>query len=286
MTVAQTTEEFPAQRGGAKALLLTVLGEFVLPIGGEVWTSTLVTVAETLGIGEKNARQAIARIGDQGLITSERHGRQVRWSLTPVGRDLLETGAQRIYEFGTSTVDWHGTWLVAHCPIAESQRTLRTQLRTRLGFLGFGELSASLLISPHAARETQLRDVLADLDLLAECVVLRSTTGSSDEDESLVERAWDLDALVQSYGHFQRTYHACNPSTAPATCRTLVEMVHDWRRYPFSDPELPTELLPNPWAGAAATATFHARHAMWSPVARSWFRTLEAGRTPVRVHGE
>ncbi len=56
----------PAQRGGAKALLLTVFGEFVLPSGGAVWTSSLIAAGEALGIGEKNARQAIARIGDQG----------------------------------------------------------------------------------------------------------------------------------------------------------------------------------------------------------------------------
>ena len=81
----------PAQRGGAKALLLTVLGEFVLPSGGSAWTSTLVTTAETLGIGEKNARQALARIADQGLIESrpgDRDRRQRLLRLTPAGMAL------------------------------------------------------------------------------------------------------------------------------------------------------------------------------------------------------
>jgi len=277
MTLATAGEELPAQRGGAKALLLTVFGEFVLPAGGEAWTSSLVSAAESLGIGEKNARQAIARIGDQGLIVSRRHGRQVRWSLTDTGRELFESGARRIYDFGSAGVDWHGEWLVAHCQVAESQRSLRTQLRTQLGFLGFGELSASLLISPHLDREPQLRHVLAELGLSDEGVVLRSTTASAEEDASLVERAWDLDALAASYRSFRGSYERRRPSTEEESFRALVELVHDWRRFPFVDPELPTDLLPEPWAGTTAASTFHDRHAAWTVSAQDWFGALESG---------
>lgn len=276
MTLAALGEELPAQRGGAKALLLTVLGEFVRPAGGEVWTSSLVTVAETLGIGEKNARQAIARIGDQGLIASRRHGRQVRWSLTAAGRELLESGARRIYEFGSAGADWHGEWLVAHCQVAESQRSLRTQLRTQLGFLGFGELSASLLISPHLDREPQLRQVLDDLGLSDDRVVFRSTTASAEEDGAIVERAWDLDGLAESYRSFRSSYARRRPSTDEESFRALVELVHDWRRFPFIDPELPSVLLPEPWAGATAASTFHAQRTAWSASAQAWFSEVES----------
>jgi len=277
VTLAAVNDELPAQRGGAKALLLTVLGEFVLPSGGAVWTSSLVAAADVLGIGEKNARQAIARIGEQGLIESGRHGRQVRWTLTEAGRELLESGAQRIYSFGTGEVEWRGEWLVAHCPVAESQRSLRTQLRTQLGFLGFGELSASLLVSPHVDREPQLRGVLRDLGLLDESVVLRSTTASIDDDADLARRAWDLDALAAAYSVFVRDQTARRTDSVAAAFGAVVELVHDWRRFPFVDPELPTELLPDGWAGATAAATFHARHAAWSPRAQHWFDGVESG---------
>lgn len=269
------TEALPAQRGGAKALLLTVLGEFVLPAGGEAWTSSLVAAAGALGIGEKNARQAIARIGDQGLVESVRHGRRVRWSLTPHGRRLLESGARRIYEFGTTSVEWHGEWLVAHCPVAESQRNLRNQLRTQLGFLGFGELSASLLVSPHLEREAQLREVIQDLGLTEDSVVLRSMTTSSEENADLVARAWNLDELAAAYNSFGLAQRCCDPGTDENAFRAVVELVHDWRRFPFTDPELPTTLLPERWVGTSAARTFHERHAAWSPAATRWFGKFE-----------
>jgi phenylacetic acid degradation operon negative regulatory protein len=272
-----------AQRRGAKALLLTILGEFVLPSGGSAWTASLVGAAATMHVGEKNARQAIARIGDQGLIESERHGRTARWSLTDPGRELLESGADRIYELGTKLVEWQGEWLVAHCPVGEEQRALRHQLRTKLRFLGFGELSANLLISPHIEREPALRSVLDDLGLQCESTVLRSTTSSSEENAALVARAWNLDALAESYRAFWLFQSRQEPRTPDETFASLAALVHEWRRFPFSDPELPTQLLPQPWQGTAAAQVFQQNHDRWSSVAQHWFADLEAQHS-VRVN--
>lgn len=258
-------------RDGAKALLLTVLGEFVLPAGGSVWTSSLIAAADALGISEKNARQAVARIADQQLIGSNRHGRLVRWSLTERGRRLLEAGAERIYDFGTASHDWNGEWLVIHCPVPEAQRAVRNQLRTALAFQGFGELSASLSISPHVEREGEVRRTLDELGLMGESVVLRSRTGSRTDDADLVARAWSLDELAATYGEFCRSHRDLRSDDPAATFRATVELVHDWRRLPFIDPELPAELLPANWAGAEAATLFRDRRAEWLPVARTWF---------------
>jgi len=264
-------ELLPARRGGAKALLLTVLGEFVLPTGGAAWTSSLVAAGGALGIGEKNARQAIARIADDGLIESRRHGRRVQWSLTPAGRKLLETGTHRIYEFGRGAVEWEGEWLVAHCPIPESQRALRHQLRTQLAFEGFGELSASLAVSPHPERESALRRILAELGLDADTVVLRCRTGSIDADADLVSRAWELDELAEQYSAFTAAQQQRQLGSAVASFGAIVELVHDWRLFLFVDPELPTELLPDNWAGTTAAQVFHDCHEAWSLAALDWF---------------
>ena len=43
----------------ARSLLLTVFGEYVLPQGRPVWTSTLLQVLAGLDIEEKSARQAL-----------------------------------------------------------------------------------------------------------------------------------------------------------------------------------------------------------------------------------
>lgn len=274
--IVEQKEDLPAKRGGAKALLLTVLGEFVLPAGGSVWTSSLVTAAGELDIHEKNARQAIARIGEEGLIQSARHGRSVRWSLTAAGQQLLESGAARIYQFGSVDIPWGGEWLVVHCPISESRRSDRNRLRTQLAFLGFGELSANLFTSPHIERESALRLVLRELGLLEECFVFRSEIGSEAERTRLVGQAWDLEQLAKAYSGFDLTYQDRVVIDGGGAFRSTVELVHDWRRFPFTDPELPAELLPSPWAGHVSAKLFRGLRDRWSDDAQGWFSRLEA----------
>lgn len=94
--------------GSARSLLLTVFGEYVLPHGRPVWTSTLLHVLGGLGVEEKSARQALHRMSGGGWIRSERAGRRVRWSLTQHGRTLLTEGAERIYSFGRDRESWDG----------------------------------------------------------------------------------------------------------------------------------------------------------------------------------
>src|ERR1022692_3271759 len=58
----------------ARSLLITVLGEYVLPRGGSVWTSVLVRALGLLGVAEKSARQALARSAGEGWVSPARFG--------------------------------------------------------------------------------------------------------------------------------------------------------------------------------------------------------------------
>src|SRR5918996_5830576 len=97
--------------GSARSLLLTVLGDFVIPDGRPVWTSTLVHVLVGVGVEERSARQAIARAASAGWIESERSGRRARWRLTPGGQRYIEEGAERVRST-SAPVAWDGKWLV------------------------------------------------------------------------------------------------------------------------------------------------------------------------------
>jgi phenylacetic acid degradation operon negative regulatory protein len=110
---------------------MTVLGEYALPRGAPVWTSTLVDVLALLGIEEKSARQALARTSAEGWLAAQREGRRVQWNLTAPGRRLLSEGASRIYSFGREEHRWDHRWLVLLVTVPEAKRELRHRLRTR-----------------------------------------------------------------------------------------------------------------------------------------------------------
>src|ERR1700749_945420 len=81
----------------ARGLLFTVLGEFVLPAGGAVWTSAIIDVLGRVGVEEKAGRQALMRTAADGFLESEKVGRRTRWRLTDDASTLLTEGTQRIF---------------------------------------------------------------------------------------------------------------------------------------------------------------------------------------------
>jgi len=265
----------PRSGTSAKSLFLTVLGEFVLPRRGSVWTSTMVSAMGALDIEARNARQAAFRLADGGYVHSEKEGRRARLHLTDKGRRLLSDGSRRIYEFGSCADTWDGRWLVVVCFIPEEQRTKRHQLRSQLGFAGFGFMAPGVAVSPHLSSEPQANAILEELGLVPGAVVLRCEPGDLLEPEELLRRGWDLDGLASEYEEFIRLFTRRAPRVDEARFRALVELVHAWRRFPFIDPEIPSRLLPAEWPGRRAKHLFGYLHAEWSGGAASWFAALE-----------
>src|SRR3954464_3716248 len=84
----------------ARSVLLTVLGEYVLPAPGGAWQETLIAALGATGHKTHAARQALARSVAAGWLVTERHGRRSRAHLTPETAEMLRSGAERIYSFG------------------------------------------------------------------------------------------------------------------------------------------------------------------------------------------
>ena len=254
----------------ARSLLLTVLGEFVLPRGDPVWTRTVVDVLGALGVEEKSARQALARVAADGVVGSVRAGRQVRWSLSDDGRRLLSEGARRIYAHGTPRPSWDGRWLVLVATVPEQQRRRRHRLRTRLAWAGLGTPAPGVWISPDPDRAEEVRALLDELELTDAFVVVGPDVVGPPHRE-LIARAWDLTTLGEAYAGFVDRFDAVAPADDGAALVAQIRLVDAWRRFPFLDPGLPDELLPAHWPGHAAATVFHSRHAAWRAAAdRGW----------------
>jgi len=255
----------------ARSLLLTVLGEFVLPGGRPVWTATLIELLAELDVAEKAARQAIMRTADSGWIEGSRVGRETRWSLTTAGTRLLREGTDRIYGFAADERAWDGRWLVVTVGVPENERALRQRLRTQLGWAGMGSVNGSTWVSPWTDREPEARGVLDELGLLAGSWSFRAAAGTIGDERSLARSAWDLDAIERRYEDFLDLVSRPRPRTDRQALVAQVRLVQEWRRFPLLDPALPRELLPPRWSGNRAAEGFRERHAAWAPrAAAAW----------------
>jgi phenylacetic acid degradation operon negative regulatory protein len=258
----------------ARSLLLTLLGEFVLPRDEPVWTQVLIDVLAGLDVEPKSARQALARTAAEGLVVSDRAGRRVRWRLTDAGRRLLSDGAARIYGFGAPAREWDGRWLVLLVSVPETRRRLRHRLRTRLAWAGLGSPAPGVWLTPDPAKEGQVADVVADLELDAVTSSFVGPFGAIGEQAEVVRQAWDLAAVESGYEEFLAEFAEASPCSPADVLSHQVLLVHAWRRFPFLDPELPAELLPEHWAGTRAAARFTELHARWAGPAEAHWTTL------------
>jgi len=256
----------------ARGLLFTVLGEYVLPGGGAVWTATVISTMARLGVEEKATRQALMRTAADGWLTADRVGRRTKWLLTPSAEELLTEGTERIYGFGAHRAGWDGSWLLVLVRAPESERAARHVLRSRLTWAGLGSPAPGVWISTHAERLGEVERVLQEAGLADDAQIFRGQHASGQL-AAMVAQAWDLDAIGHAYDVFLTAFPDV-PARDPLAA--TIELVHAWRRFPFTDPDLPAQLLPREWSGARAAALFRRRHSEWSPAAQQEWRLAAA----------
>jgi phenylacetic acid degradation operon negative regulatory protein len=260
----------------SRGLLMTVFGEFVLPAGGAVWTQSLLAVLDQLGVKDKAARQAIARMRQRGWLGRKRVGRRTRWRLTPAAVNLLESGAERIYGFGRDEPEWDGQWVMVLASVPERDRHLRYRMGVGLNWAGFGTLGNGVWISPWADREADAHKLLEELGVV-DPVIFRAELGSLGSGPGLVATAWDLPELRDQYQEFLSDFESLNGTEVRGelAAAQLTALVHRWRRFPFLDPDLPADLLPDDWPGAEAAERFHTLRHRLRPEAVAWWETNE-----------
>jgi phenylacetic acid degradation operon negative regulatory protein len=254
----------------ARGLLLTLLGEFVLPGGGAAWTSAVIAAFARLGIAEKATRQALMRTAVDGWLSAEKTGRLTQWHLTGAGRRLLTEGAERIYSFTSAAENWDRRWLLVAARIPDGDRSTRHTVRTRLSWAGLGWLGPGLWISAHPEREAEVARVLSQAGV-ADAHLFTATRSGLDGAADMVRAAWDLDAIERQYERFIAEFSGAEPGDVLAR---QVGLVHAWRRFPAIDPALPRELLPAGWRGLEAARLFACLYERWSAGAQAEWKRL------------
>src|SRR5205814_2770 len=132
--------------------------------------------------------------------------------------------------------------------VPESERSHRYQLRTRLTWLGFGNITSGVWLAPGRL----LDDARAMLDRLglSEYVHLFASQYVAFSDlRTSVSTWWDFPAIQAQYAAFTDAYGpvAARLTTqsdidAAEAFRHYVPMLTQWRRLPYLDPGLPKEL--------------------------------------------
>jgi phenylacetic acid degradation operon negative regulatory protein len=243
---------FRAQRPlRAGSLLVTMFGDAIAPRGGAVTLGSLIRLAAPFGLTERLVRTCVARLAREGWLAARRAGRRSEYHLTSDGARRFAQATRRIY--GAGPARWGGQWTLVLLPAAVRAPKIRRELR----WLGFGQLSSTVLAHPGCSVQ-QGREWLAALGARQAPLVLASTSGDLAADRALARQGWDLADLSRRYRGFVARFAPVEAAVRGAglsaegafVLRTL--LIHEYRKIHLQDPLLPPELLPEDWVGRLA----------------------------------
>ncbi len=164
---------------------------------------------------------------------------------------LTEEGKKRLQGFLPEHFGkrkWDGNWYLVSYDIPEEKRRQRDILRSNLKRLGFGELHASLWISPFNFLG-DVEKIIKEHSLSFYVILAVSDKVGREESRILANKIWKLEELNNTYQDLIEKSKKKTPG----------ELIFQYLSVLNSDPQLPLELLPEDWHGEEACLIFKNR---------------------------
>jgi phenylacetic acid degradation operon negative regulatory protein len=242
----------------SRTTVVTFLGAVVRPLGNWMPIAGTVDLLTQVGLDAPSVRTAVHRLKANGWLAADaRHGAR-GYVLTPSALSTLAAGDEVIWHARTPA-DLAEGWCIVHFGVPESMRAKRQQLRAHLSHLGFGNVGTALWIAPARMREAAERVVL-ELGMEPHAAIFVGAYHGTQDLTHLLYSSWDLAAINRSYRDFVDEYDATTavlegrPPEPAEAFATYLPMLDRWRKLPFRDPGLPSEVLAPDWSGPRATA--------------------------------
>jgi phenylacetic acid degradation operon negative regulatory protein len=262
--------------------MLTLYGDYVLCRGGEIGVGTLIELLGNFHISKQAVRSAVSRMCHSGLLKAKRVKGKSYYSLTKKGQSLLIKGADRIFQ--RRNASWDESWSIVTYSIPERLRRARDTLRIELSWLGYGPLSEATWISPYDLNE-EVQEIVERLKITEYIHVFNAKHQGYSDIKGIVNRCWDLPKIHDKYNRFLDKYRPelnnylqlqKNGETIPASeCFVRrFNLIHEYRRFPFYDPDLPGALLPDYWLRREAAAVFNQYHNLLADKADEYFDSV------------
>jgi phenylacetic acid degradation operon negative regulatory protein len=283
--IATTARAFGERPGiSARSVLVTIFGDSVVPLGGEIWLTDLIGLCEPFGFNERLVRTSLFRLAADDWFDTERVGRRSRYRLSAAATDAFAAAERRIYHRPRD--DWDGTWTLAL--LDGVAKPARDRVERDLRALGYVTLGGGVLATPRPDDGARIGAAARHAGAGGPVPVAAARFADLDQ---LVASGWPVDGFgLEAVGDRYRAvldrYRVFAEETlAPGddeafVLRTMV--VHDLRRARLGDPDLPAALLPADWPLDAALDLCGSLYRRLSPGTWRWLRARPGLAGPCR----
>lgn len=267
-----------------QSLLFTLYGDYIHRVSDRIAIRSLVNLLSQFDISDQAVRTTVSRMTQRGWLAPERCRNHASYIFTAKARQVIQDGTARIFNAPQQAETWDHCWHLVTYFIPEEHRSARDQFRRELGWLGYGMLTQTVWVSPRY-QAAAVERLVTRLNIHPFVQTFRAESDGFMSSAELVGRCWDLSALNQDYSAFiahhapaaecyRAQLEAPAEPDASACFARRVHLIHQYRRFPYRDPYLPTELLPPDWRGWEAAALFREYHDLLAARANDYFRAV------------
>ncbi|KQL33610.1 MULTISPECIES: phenylacetic acid degradation operon negative regulatory protein PaaX [Bacillaceae] len=264
-----------------QSMIFTIYGDYIRHYGNKIWIGSLIRLLKEFGHNEQSVRVAVSRMMKQGWLESEKEGNKSYYFLTTRGEVRMEEAAIRIFKLMPN--DWDGKWRMLMYTIPEEKRQVRDELRKELLWSGFGSFSSGCWISPNNL-EKEVEFLIEKYGIQNYVDFFVAEYKGPQANRALVEKSWPLQEIEGKYQDFISTYskqyiihQSMMNDGRMSDAECFVErtnLVHEYRKFLFSDPGLPKELLPEIWSGNHAALLFEQYYKLLAQPANHFFEEV------------
>jgi phenylacetic acid degradation operon negative regulatory protein len=247
-------QEQPSHTG---SLIMTLMGDAIMPRGGVVALSTVLDLCAGLDIGSGVVRTAVSRLASDGWVVASRQSRASFYEIGPARRGEFVRASRHI--FGPSRRPQVDRLSLILLEAGDAREALRNRL-TRLGFVAW----QGVMLAPERPLPPSV----------AASVLAVTATAADDTIRRIATKAWRLEGLAALYADFIGSFR---PVAAVAqqfeprdAMLARILLVHDYRKIMLRDPRLPVAFLPDPWIGATARGLCAAIYAALRDASERW----------------
>lgn len=238
-------------------LIMTLIGDSVMPYGGNIWLGSIVQLLEPLAVSERLVRTSIFRLKKEGWLESTKIGRKSYYFAKNV--EEINKNERILYY---QNHQWDGNWRLVVGGSMEKSNDSREDFKKDLLKNNFMAVAPNVFAHPTFATE-QINHLLEKYQQQQSYVVLcaRDTEGlplKFNEVEQVLYRGLG-DTLKSRYEQFLAQYEAIWRAKeqisflSDAQCFLLKTlMIDDYRRLQWRDAIRSTLLMNKDWVGTRA----------------------------------